>query len=71
MVRLVAYGTRKQEIPRQLNLTEHTGRNYLIRIFDKLGISSRVELVLYAFSETEGTPLQRTRKHSPLSRERN
>jgi hypothetical protein len=35
-------------------LTEHTVRNYLIRIFDKLGISSRVKLVLYAFSGTEG-----------------
>ena len=35
-------------------LGEHTVRNYLIRIFEKLGISSRVELVLYAFSGTEG-----------------
>ena len=35
-------------------LSEHTVRNYLIRIFDKLGISSRLELVLYAFSGTEG-----------------
>lgn len=26
-------------------LKEQTGRNYLIRIFDKLGISSRVDLV--------------------------
>ena len=34
--------------------TKHAVRNYLIRIFDKLGISSRVELVLYAFSGTEG-----------------
>jgi Bacterial regulatory proteins, luxR family len=38
----------------RLNLSEHTVRNYMIRIFDKLGISSRVELVLYAFSSTEG-----------------
>jgi Bacterial regulatory proteins, luxR family len=38
----------------KLNLSEHTVRNYLIRIFDKLGISSRVELVLYAFSNTDG-----------------
>ena len=45
---------RNQEIALQLNLSEHTVRNYLIRIFDKLGISSRVELVLYAFSGTEG-----------------
>jgi len=43
--------------------------NYLIRIFDKLGISSRVELVLYAFSGTEGNQLQRTREHIPLQRE--
>jgi len=35
-------------------VSERTVRNYLIRIFDKLGISSRVELVLYAFSGTEG-----------------
>ena len=54
VVRLVADGMRNQEIALQLNLSEHTVRNYLIRIFDKLGISSRVELVLYAFSGTEG-----------------
>ena len=54
VVRLVADGMRNQEIALQLRLTEHTVRNYLIRIFDKLGISSRVELVLYAFSGTEG-----------------
>jgi DNA-binding NarL/FixJ family response regulator len=44
---------RNQEIATKLNLSEHTVRNYLIRIFDKLGISSRVELVLYAFSGVE------------------
>ena len=54
VVRLVADGMRNQEIAFELNLTEHTIRNYLLRIFDKLGISSRVELVLYAFSGTEG-----------------
>lgn len=54
VVRLVADGMRNQEIALQLNLREHTVRNYLIRIFDKLGISSRVELVLYAFSGADG-----------------
>jgi hypothetical protein len=43
-----------QEIALKRSLTEPTVRNYLIRIFDKLGISSRVELVLYAFSGAEG-----------------
>ena len=55
VVRLVADGLRNQEIAAQLNLSEHTVRNYLIRIFDKLGISSRVELVLYAVSGSETT----------------
>ena len=55
VVRLVADGMRNQEIALHLSLTEHTVRNYPIRIFDKLGISSRVELVLYAFSGAEGT----------------
>jgi DNA-binding NarL/FixJ family response regulator len=31
-------------------LSEHAIKKYLFRIFDKLGISSRVELVLYALS---------------------
>jgi two-component system nitrate/nitrite response regulator NarL len=55
VVRLVAEGMRNQEIALKLNLSEHTVRNYLLRIFDKLGISSRVELVLYAFSGVEGS----------------
>jgi hypothetical protein len=36
--------------------TEHTVKKYLFRLFDKLGISSRVELVLYAVNR--GAPLQ-------------
>jgi two-component system, NarL family, nitrate/nitrite response regulator NarL len=53
VARLVAEGLRNQDIADKLNLSEHTVRNYLLRIFDKLGISSRVELVLYAFSGDE------------------
>ncbi len=54
VARLVAEGMRNQEIALNLNISEHTVRNYLLKIFDKLGISSRVELVLYAFSGVEG-----------------
>jgi two-component system nitrate/nitrite response regulator NarL len=50
IVSLVAEGMRNEEISRKLNVTEHTIRNYLCRIFDKLGMSSRVELVLYTLS---------------------
>jgi len=54
VVRLVAEGMRNQEVALKLNLREHTVRNYMLRIFDKLGISSRVELVLYAFTSVDG-----------------
>lgn len=50
VVALVAEGMRNEEISQKLNVAEHTVRNYLCRIFEKLGISSRVELVLYALS---------------------
>ncbi|MGH9678780.1 MAG: response regulator transcription factor [Candidatus Acidiferrales bacterium] len=49
-VGLVADGLKNREIARRLNVTEHSVRNYLYRIFEKLGVSSRVELILYAFS---------------------
>jgi hypothetical protein len=42
-----------RDIARELNLSEHTVKNYLFHIFDKLGVSSRVELVLYAVSSTK------------------
>ena len=48
VVALVADGLSNREVAGELNLSEHTVKKYLFRIFDKLGISSRVELVLYA-----------------------
>jgi DNA-binding NarL/FixJ family response regulator len=50
VVALVADGLSNREVGSELGLTEHTVKKYLFRIFDKLGISSRVELVLYAVS---------------------
>ena len=48
VVRLVAEGLTNREIARQLSLSENTVRNYVFRIFDKVGTSNRVELALYA-----------------------
>jgi DNA-binding NarL/FixJ family response regulator len=48
VVALVAEGLSNRNIARELELSEHTVKKYLFRIFDKLGISTRVELVLYA-----------------------
>ena len=50
MVALVAEGLGNRDIASELNVTEHTVKNYLFRIFDKLGVSKRVEVVLYAYS---------------------
>jgi len=50
VTRFVAEGMRNEEIASKLGISEHTIRNYLCRIFEKLGLSSRVELALYALS---------------------
>ncbi len=50
VVALVADGLSNREVAHELGLSVHTVKKYLFHIFDKLGISSRVELVLYAVS---------------------
>ena len=46
---LVAEGMTNRQIAEKLGVTEHTVSNYLFRIYEKVGVSSRVELVLYVF----------------------
>jgi len=53
VVALVADGLSNREAAAELGLSEHTVKKYMLRIFDKLGISTRVELVLYAVSHGE------------------
>ena len=50
---LVAEGMPNREVALKLGLTEHTVSNYLFRIYNKLGISSRVELALYVMKDRE------------------
>jgi len=50
---LVAEGLPNKEIAPRLGITEHTVSNYLFHIYNKLGISSRVELVLYMMKQGE------------------
>jgi DNA-binding NarL/FixJ family response regulator len=47
IVSLVADGLKNREIAEHLKLSEHTVKNHLFRIFERLGISSRAELILY------------------------
>jgi two-component system nitrate/nitrite response regulator NarL len=48
---LVAEGMTNRQIAEKLGVAEHTVSNYLFRIYEKLGISSRVELVLYVLKQ--------------------
>jgi DNA-binding NarL/FixJ family response regulator len=56
LVRLVAEGLTNRGISRELGLTEHTVRNYLFRIFNKLGSSNRLELALYFIKQRGAHP---------------
>jgi DNA-binding NarL/FixJ family response regulator len=56
VVQLVADGMSNRDIATQLKLSQHTVKNYLFRVFDKIGVSSRVELVLCALTSTMANP---------------
>lgn len=58
VVALVAEGLSNRGVASELNLSEHTVKKYMFRIFEKLGISSRVELVLYAVNNGAALPAQ-------------
>jgi len=58
VVALVADGLTNRQVADELGLSEHTIKKYLLRIFDKVGTSSRVELVLYAMSHAAKRPAE-------------
>ena len=51
IVSKVAQGMKNREIAELLKVSEHTVKNHLFRIFDRLGISSRAELILYLHNQ--------------------
>ena len=50
VVNLVAEGIGNREVAQQLGVKENTVKKSLLRIYDKLGVSNRVELVLYTLA---------------------
>lgn len=56
IVECVAEGFTNRQIAERLKLSQHTIKNYLFRIFDKLGVSSRVELLFMTLGQMANVP---------------
>jgi two-component system nitrate/nitrite response regulator NarL len=54
VVRSLAEGLTNREIAERLGLSQHTIKNYLFRVFDKLGVSNRLELLFMTLSQSDG-----------------
>jgi DNA-binding NarL/FixJ family response regulator len=53
IVNMVIQGLPNREIAVKLDVSMHTVKNHLFRVYEKLGVSNRVELVLYAQSSRQ------------------
>lgn len=53
VLHLLGDGLTNRELAAALKLSEHTIKNHLFHIFDKLGVSSRMEAFLYAMNHRE------------------
>jgi DNA-binding NarL/FixJ family response regulator len=53
LVELIAEGMPTKEITTKLGISEHTVSNYLFRIYNKIGVSNRLELALCTIKQRE------------------
>jgi len=53
LVQVISQGMPTKEISLKLGISEHTVSNYLFRIYNKIGVSNRLELALYAMKQAD------------------
>lgn len=51
VLELLVQGLSNREISERMSLSEHTVKNYVLHIFDKMGVSSRAELLFHMLSQ--------------------
>jgi len=49
VIALVAAGYTDRDLAQKLGMRENTAKHHLTRVFDKLGVANRLELLLFAF----------------------
>jgi two-component system, NarL family, response regulator DegU len=64
VLHLLAEGLSNYELAKELKLSEHTIKNHLFRIYDKLGVSTRMEAVLYALTPRKTRRVASIEEHS-------
>jgi DNA-binding NarL/FixJ family response regulator len=67
VLHLLADGLSNFELATVLRLSEHTIKNHLFRIYDKLGVSNRMEAVLYALTPRNTLPATTVGRSAMLS----
>ena len=57
----MASGLKNREIAKQLGIAEQVVRNYLGKIYDKIGVNNRVELALWYEARTHEAKMRKNK----------
>jgi DNA-binding NarL/FixJ family response regulator len=62
VLELLVQGLSNREISKRMSLSQHTVKNYILHIFDKMGVSSRAELLYLILSQDKADDDEISRK---------